>query len=61
MAKQKKTKQSTRTAEIVLAIRTQAHEQYVDALRDGRRQRASTYPDRRKVANKKACRRSAYS
>jgi hypothetical protein len=29
---------------------------YVDALREGRRQRAATFTDRKKQANRKACR-----
>lgn len=37
-------------------IRQAQRDAYVAALRDGRKERAATYADRRKVANKRACR-----
>lgn len=37
-------------------LRTMAHAAYVADLRDGRRQRAVTFTDRRKQASKRACR-----
>lgn len=39
-----------------LAMRTAERAERVDALRDGRKLRAHTFADRRKVANKRACR-----
>lgn len=38
------------------AARKAEREVYVDGLRDGRKLRATTFADRRKVNNKRACR-----
>lgn len=49
MAKKRKS-----TAQKVMA--QGRRDEYVAALREGRRERAHTYADRRKVADKRACR-----
>ena len=41
-------------------MRTIARGRYVADLRDGRRQRAVTIPDRRKAAAKRACRKGQW-
>ncbi len=45
----------------VKAMRTAERAERVAALRDGRKIRATTFDDRRKVANKRACRGKVYS
>lgn len=40
----------------VTTMRRSAWEEKVEAMGEGRRERAQTFPDRRKVGNKKACR-----
>lgn len=42
--------------EIVQVAAQRRHDEIVDALRDGRKQRAARFADRRKEANRKACR-----
>lgn len=51
MAKPRKNKSAT-----VAGMRSAQRDAYVSALRDGRKERASTYNDRRKVADRNACR-----
>jgi hypothetical protein len=46
----------TTTAEFVAALRRAERQERVAALRDGRKVRATTFADRRKVADKRACR-----
>lgn len=41
---------------ILNVARERAHDEAVAALRDGRKQRAATFANRKKVANKRACR-----
>ena len=53
MAKTKKNKNKRTQGQIMSDLLRQ---EYVDALRDGRRQRATTFTDRKKQANRKACR-----
>jgi len=53
MAKTKKNKSKRTQGQIMSELFRQ---QYVDALRDGRRQRAATFTDRKKQASRKACR-----
>jgi len=43
------------------AARVAERRERVAALRDGRKLRAHTYADRRKVANKRACRGKVYA
>ena len=53
MAKTKKNKNKRTQGQIMSDLLRQ---EYVDALRDGRRQRAATFTDRKKQADRKACR-----
>lgn len=43
------------------SLRRSGHDEYVAALRDGRKLRATTYADKGKVANKRACRGKVYA
>lgn len=52
MAKQRKTPRNPAAAD----LRVIARNNYVADLRDGRRQRATTFTDRKKQARKNACR-----
>lgn len=57
MAKKKK----QTNIQILLAVaRKVEREDYVGALREGRKLRATTFADRKKVASKKACRDRRY-
>lgn len=42
--------------ELAAAMRRATGKEKVDAMRDGRRQRAYTFPDKKKAASKSACR-----
>lgn len=42
--------------EAVLAIRERHHAEIVEALRDNRKQRAVRFDDKKRQANKRACR-----
>jgi len=42
--------------EAALAMRRRGHDEIVHALRDGRRQRAARFIDRRKEQDRRACR-----
>ena len=53
MAKTKKNKNKRTQGQIMSDLLRQ---EYVDALRDGRRQRAATFTDHKAQANRKACR-----
>jgi hypothetical protein len=57
MAKKKK---QTNIQILLLAARKVEREDYVGALREGRKLRATTFADRKRVANKKACRDRRY-
>jgi hypothetical protein len=59
MAK-KKNKKETTIGVLLAVARKVEREDYVAALREGRKLRATTFADRKKVANKKACRDSRY-
>jgi hypothetical protein len=52
----KKAKKNTAVEEASLAMRTANWKAKRDAMAEGRRLRASTFADRRKVANRRACR-----
>ena len=52
----RKAKARTYTDEAREAMRRSNHNAYVEALRDGRKERATTFADRTKVADKTACR-----
>lgn len=54
MAKRKKTNRQAEQAS--KAMRRANREVYVQAMREGRRQRAATFTDRKKEQNRKACR-----
>lgn len=59
MAKRSKTSKkspATPATQAAADLRTIAHARYVADLRDGRRQRAVTFTDRKKQAAKRACR-----
>jgi hypothetical protein len=54
-------KQKNRNVEAhVLAMRRAERDERVAALGEGRKQRAHTYADRKRVADKRACRDRAY-
>jgi hypothetical protein len=52
----RKSKARTYTDEAREAMRRSNHTAYVEALRDGRKERATTFADRTKVADRNACR-----
>lgn len=60
MAKKKKTQKETTIGILLAVARKVEREDYVEALREGRKLRATTFADRKKVANKKACRDRRY-
>jgi len=49
-------KRKAKNPEAVSAIRRAGRREYVDNMRDGRVQRAHTFKDKKKHADKKACR-----
>ena len=60
MAKKQKTKKQNNIGFLLAAARKAEHDAYVAAMREGRRLRATTFADKKKVANKKACRDNRY-
>jgi len=56
MAKQRKTRNQS-TVEVAVAVMRQGNRrEYVAGLRDGRKVRATTFADRKKQADRRACR-----
>lgn len=56
MSKRKSRKRETNAEAAVAVMRSAARREYVAALADGRRERAQTFKDRRREANRNACR-----
>jgi hypothetical protein len=52
----RKARKPTTVQQAKAAMRRANHEAYVAAMREGRRERAATFADRRKVADRNACR-----